>query len=105
MTEVVIYTKVSLNNTEKEINTVNHPASEDVINIVTKDMEQSSYSHENDLEQICVFTENMERAFNYHVWFIRTPFGFNEQEYRDPRLQVVLYWKNDEYFFYSIGAV
>ena len=36
MTEVVIYTKVSLNNTEKEINTVNHPASEDVINIVTK---------------------------------------------------------------------
>lgn len=99
MTEVVIYTKVSLNNTEKEINTVNHPASEDVINIVTKDMEQSSYSHENDLEQICVFTENMERAFNYHVWFIRTPFGFNEQEYRDPRLQVALYWKNDEYFF------
>ena len=86
MTEVVIYTKVSLNNTEKEINTVNHPASEDVINIVTKDMEQSSYSHENDLEQICVFTENMERAFNYHVWFIRTPFGFNEQEYRDCRL-------------------
>ena len=64
-TEVVIYVKLSMNTTN-----------------YSDDIEQSSYSHKNDREQIDVFTENMERAFNYHAWIMRTScrkmFCFNQ---------------------------
>lgn len=64
-TEVVIYVKLSMNTTN-----------------YSDDIEQSSYSHKNDREQIGVFTENMERAFNYHAWIMRTScrkmFCFNQ---------------------------
>lgn len=64
-TEVVIYVKLSMNTTN-----------------YSDDIEQSSYSHKNDREQIDVFTENMERAFNYHTWIMRTScrkmFCFNQ---------------------------
>ena len=49
-TEVVIYVKLSMNTTN-----------------YSDDIEQSSYSHKNDREQIGVFTENMERAFNKFI--------------------------------------
>lgn len=64
-TEVVIYVKLSMNTTN-----------------YSDDIEQSSYSHKNDREQIGVFTENMERAFNYHAWIMctscRKMFCFNQ---------------------------
>ena len=64
-TEVVIYVKLSMNTTN-----------------YSDDIEQSSYSHKNDREQIGVFTENMERSFNYHAWIMCTScskmFCFNQ---------------------------
>ena len=120
LVESVICIKISRNNLKKEagisskdnleteLDTIDEDNSEIEQYVFSKegigntDTAEFEYSHDNDVEQMQEFIANVEKSFNYNVWFIHVPVCFDKQEYRNPALQVVLYWQEGEYFFYPL---